>query len=662
VVSRLLAIAVGISLLAPALSGRSSACAQVGTPTARVCAIRDFGKTIPGNARVTADPTWFTDLGVTTGADSNIYSTGPSGGRLGGGAAFRITPQGALTVLAAFDNGVNGGAPKSGLVDGKDGWFYGTTYGGGKFKTGTLFRVRSDSGSLQVLYHFRNSSMLGIKKPCDDGRCPYTPKQKADAYGSYPGSPPVPDGRGNFYGVTAWSANQAYGTLYVLGPPYDSTGFSTLCIFDPSLVVRDSTLKGYICHPKITAPNSVILAPGASTIYGTTTGGDGSVFSATLDGKVTLLHQFTMLEGSKPVGLMQGSDGRLYGTTAAGGPANLGIVYALSTAGGAFATLATFKVGTVVTGYGPLGGVVEGKVNGTPDGFLYGTARYGGRYGAGIFYRVGTDGKNFSVLHDFNAGATGTHPMTAPVQDREGSFYGLTYQGGAWNSGTLYRLTHAEYPPRSTSPVTFSAGNLAKDANGVVLKDSLVEVRTNVAATQGRPATDSTNDGISVRVACRNPHFVQFIYRERISALGFRLPGTVITSSGRHQLTTDMGSIQWHTDAVGKPNAYYEEGPRVGYATYVTGATTYLTTFDQPTFAPPMFDMSQQDPQASETWRATVKLFAICNCQVVREIRWVLEKVGGKQTWKDISIRPADNAVLPELNAKLKADGYDPVP
>ena len=46
----------------------------------------------------------------------------------------------------------------------------------------------------------------------------------------------------------------------------------------------------------------------------------------------------------------------------------------------------------------------------------------------------------------------------------------------------------------------------------------------------------------------------------------------------------------------------------------------------------------------------------------MREIRWTLEKVGGKQTWKDISIRPADNSVLPEINAKLKTDGFDPVP
>ena len=70
----------------------------------------------------------------------------------------------------------------------------------------------------------------------------------------------------------------------------------------------------------------------------------------------------------------------------------------------------------------------------------------------------------------------------------------------------------------------------------------------------------------------------------------------------------------------------------------------------------------QADPTVSQTWRATVKVYAICNCDVVREIGWTLEKFAGKQTYKNIRIVPASNAALGWINSQLKQDGYLPVP
>ena len=41
---------------------------------------------------------------VAQGRDGNLYSTAPSGGTNGYGAAFKITPGGTLTVLYSFDS------------------------------------------------------------------------------------------------------------------------------------------------------------------------------------------------------------------------------------------------------------------------------------------------------------------------------------------------------------------------------------------------------------------------------------------------------------------------------------------------------------------------------------------------------------------------------
>lgn len=653
-----MAIVLGLSISPPAVGVRSVACAQKGIGRAHVCALKDFGKPLPSNPRATDEPTWFTDVGaMAVGTDSNLYSTSPSGGVRGAGTAFRMTPAGALKLLQTFDNrsGVGGG-PRSGLTNGGDGWFYGTTYGGGAFKIGTIFRVNA-MGDAKVLYSFRNGIMTGLIPPCENRRCPFSPKQRADAAGSYPTTPPVPDGKGNFYGVTGYAFNQKYGVFYRLSPPYDSTGFSTLCIFAPSLV-RDIALAGYLCHPKITYPRNLTMQRGSATLYGTTAGGSGTVFSATLDGKVTVLHEFTPLEGSNPTGLIQASDGRLYGTAYAGGPANLGSVFRLNPATGDFSVLTGFKPLYGVAGYNPLGGVTEGWVLGKSDGYVYGTTRYGGQYGRGIIYRVGMDGTGYSVLHDFYT--TGWNPMTAPVQGNDGAFYGVTYRGGTWLGGTFYRLTHPEYPVRQTSPSA-----IAPTIRSTLVKDDLIQVQTSVVASQTGEITGLNNDGISVKMACRDPHFVQFIYREKISALGYYFPDSMFPSSGAYTLTTDPLHPIWHSDAASKPNGYTDEGDKTAYRIALAGGVTELTIWDQPTFDGPdttIFRPSQQDPITGETWRATVKVFAMCNCHVMREINWTTEKKGGKRSYKDISIKPADDSALDWINKQLVKDGFDPVP
>src|SRR5208282_1590558 len=99
------------------------------------------------------------------GSDGYFYGTTTGGGTNSEGTVFRISTNGALTILYSFDsvqdtNGLplDGANPQAGLVQGSDGHFYGTTYGYNGWHPftgyyGTVFRI-STNGALSTLYSF----------------------------------------------------------------------------------------------------------------------------------------------------------------------------------------------------------------------------------------------------------------------------------------------------------------------------------------------------------------------------------------------------------------------------------------------------------------------------------------------------------------------------
>jgi uncharacterized repeat protein (TIGR03803 family) len=95
--------------------------------------------------------------GLVLGSDGNFYGTTSLGG--GGtndfGTVFQISPNGVLTSLYSFTNGNDGADPVAGLVQGSDGNFYGTAVGGGTNDSGAIFEI-STNGVLTSLYSFTN--------------------------------------------------------------------------------------------------------------------------------------------------------------------------------------------------------------------------------------------------------------------------------------------------------------------------------------------------------------------------------------------------------------------------------------------------------------------------------------------------------------------------
>jgi uncharacterized repeat protein (TIGR03803 family) len=86
------------------------------------------------------------------------------------------------------------------------------------------------------------------------------------------------------------------------------------------------------------------------------------------------------------------------------------------------------------TGARPQGKVVEGS-----DGFLYGTASLGGAFGAGVIYKIGMDGTQYTVLHHFS-NANGNYPVTGLVTDGSGTLYGTTRLGGRNGKGVIFKI------------------------------------------------------------------------------------------------------------------------------------------------------------------------------------------------------------------------------
>src|SRR6185436_5830351 len=181
-------------------------------------------------------------------------------------------------------------------------------------------------------------------------------------------------------------------------------------------------------------------------LYGTTRYGGanshGRVFRLTTNGALTTLYSFgpvtnnvfANIDGAYPeAGLVQASDGNLYGTTAWGGASGSGTLFRITT-NGAFTLLYSFIGGS--DGGGPESALVQAS-----DGNLYGTSN-GGARGYGTLFRITTNGI-FTLLHSFTGFNDGAQPYGL-VQASDGNLYGTSrWGGGDWSDsggGIVFRV------------------------------------------------------------------------------------------------------------------------------------------------------------------------------------------------------------------------------
>jgi len=176
---------------------------------------------------------------------------------------------------------------------------------------------------------------------------------------------------------------------------------------------------------------------------------------ATAEGwKVEYLHIFGLFAGAptQPAGpLMQASDNNIYGITLSGGRydcggGNQGCGSIYKYDGDGISVIRQFNPDDE-GGYWPSGGVIEGT-----DGMLYGLTYFGGTGGGGVAYRVAKNGADFQILHNFGVNdAGGSKPQGELVEASDGYFYGVTAEGGSNicpqipfsypNCGTVFKIS-----------------------------------------------------------------------------------------------------------------------------------------------------------------------------------------------------------------------------
>jgi uncharacterized repeat protein (TIGR03803 family) len=259
------------------------------------------------------------------------------------GIVYQMTPAGVQSTLYTFctlTDCTDGWDIFSGVVQDNDGNFYGTSYNGGGYNEGTVYKLTPE-GAFTLLHTF--------------------------AYGTDGAQPGglVQAGNGILFGISSQAGAYGQGNVFKI-----TTGgtLTTLYSFCAVSGCPDGSVPSFY--------SSLILGSDGNFYGTTTTGGSdnqGTIFKITPGGAFTSLHSFSGTDGGGPIGsLTQATDGNFYGTTNGGGTGGYGTVFKLATGLAPFVKTVptTGHVGTHVIILGDnLGAATSVTFNGMPATF-----------------------------------------------------------------------------------------------------------------------------------------------------------------------------------------------------------------------------------------------------------------------------------------------------
>jgi uncharacterized repeat protein (TIGR03803 family) len=316
--------------------------------------------------------------------------------------------------IGTFDNATDGAVPAAGLLRDSAGNLYGTASQGGDIKCGggcgTVFKYSpaNKKETTLLIFHGKN--------------------------GMTPVGNLIEDADGNLYGTTLGGGkNNSSGVVFKLSAKGVETVLHAFC-------AKKNCTDGK-------APYGGLIADTSGNLYGTASAGGalglGVVYKIAKGGSETVLHSFKgNADGATPMGgLMMAANGKMYGTTSAGGSTSCegpgcGTIYQITTAGKETALYKFCATGSCVFGQEPWAPPVMDKA-----GNLYGTTRVGGGHGVGVLFKLTPAGKE-SVIYAFAGGNDGSEPTGGVINDSNGNFFGATLFGGGEDGyGTVFKIT-----------------------------------------------------------------------------------------------------------------------------------------------------------------------------------------------------------------------------
>ncbi len=417
--------------------------------------------------------------GLMQASDGNFYGMTTYGGASGAGTIYRLTPAGVYTRLHSFSpatppnyKNADGAFPQAGLVQASDGALYGVTLIGGTSGFGTLFRITLQ-GAFTPLYSF----------------------SFADANGDNPACTLLVGPDGNLYGTTT------------SGAPGSVFSFAAR-VFQATLSGTMTPLHTFNGGADGASSASSLIVGSDGALYGTTSGGGaqgrGVVFRITTDGTESVLCSFGVNSGDPAIpqsGLTLGRDGNFYGAAYGGGANLYGALYKV-TPTGTLTTLHSFGPAVNNINFPPFGTNPDGlypvcTLVQLSDGWLYGSAPWGGINGFGTLYRVKPTGQ-FQLLYTFSSEVTvglnvpmvngdGAEPDASLAVAKDGSLYGVTYAGGIEGEGVIYRFDLGAPAVTLVTPASVNAPspnlNIAVRGNGFT-QNAIVNFNGQALTTQ----------------------------------------------------------------------------------------------------------------------------------------------------------------------------------
>lgn len=328
-----------------------------------------------------------------------------------------------FSVLHVFDDSFfkesnKPGKVGSGLIEGSDGFLYGTTRHGGTNLVdvagpargvGTLYRIRKDGTEFTILHHFGGDN--------------------SSSYSSI-WTEPIEASDGLLYGVTY--AGGVAGVGYIYKIHRDGSGFAILHHFQDGSVSGDAARS---TAPLVEGPDGMLYGV---TQYGGvkpswTDWGQGTAFRIAKDGSnYQVLHSFgaTPQSPTQPTGLSLGRDGRLYGTTARGGDLGAGTLFRMNLDGGDLVVLAELGNWSSRPDFLP------GNPLHASDGLLYGMSQ-----SSGHIYKLQPSDGEFSLLTPILSSGSGGEPRPALIETRGGYLATPVISHGAHNAGSVVALS-----------------------------------------------------------------------------------------------------------------------------------------------------------------------------------------------------------------------------